>query len=87
MKTINLSVSPNPFVRELDIRFHLEEEGQTEIALFDVFGRRIADLFTGHQVAGNNRLQTDLSQEALPAGVYILILRQGERMVTQLLRH
>ncbi len=67
-----LSVYPNPFNSQARFRMELLEAGIYEIELFDILGRRVAQVFKG-PAAYRYELQFDASQ--LSSGMYFARLR------------
>ena len=75
-------LSPNPVRDEAIIHF-TAASGAEEILLelYDARGERVSTLFEGRGIAGGMSVGFDAS--ALSSGVYLLRLRQGDRMVTR----
>lgn len=70
----------NPFQNELSLSFSLDRPGVLELFLYDVAGRRVASAL--HRCpAGHNSLK--LKTDALPAGVYILIVNQDGQTIAK----
>jgi aminopeptidase N len=71
---------PNPFGRETTLRFSLPGGGPARLAVWDVGGRRVAELLNGPMSAGRHTLNwdgRDQSGHAVPSGVYYLRLEAG----------
>jgi hypothetical protein len=72
---ITLEVAPNPFNPSTEIRFNLPRSGSTEVAVYDVKGSLIRQIWNGHLVEGFHDLswngKTDRGEGA-PSGVYLL---------------
>jgi FlgD Ig-like domain/FIMAH domain len=69
-----LLASPNPFRADTRIRFVLPRESGVGVAVFDIQGRKVADLFHGSLPAGEQSLAwdgTSLSGSRVPAGIYL----------------
>ncbi|MEL6445752.1 MAG: T9SS type A sorting domain-containing protein, partial [Bacteroidota bacterium] len=64
---------PNPASSAMTVPFGLPAAGKAEIEVFDLLGRRVAQLATGDQAAGWHTLRWDVSR--LASGVYVLRLR------------
>lgn len=77
-KAIVLTVRPNPFNAETNIRFTIDRPGFIEISLFDCLGRRIRRITDGRYAAGIHSITW--SAEDLPSGLYLIILRSPERI-------
>lgn len=82
--SLELTVLRNPSnVREpVEISFVLDRPAETTLMIYDLSGRVITTLREEQFEAGQHRLEWDGRNgegEALPAGLYFLVLRQGER--------
>ena len=70
-----LSLSPNPFRRDLDLRFALPYAGATDVAIYDVGGRLVRRLQRGILPAGEQRVSWDGREDdgrTASAGVYFV---------------
>jgi subtilisin family serine protease len=74
-----LASFPNPFNPETTVRFSLPQAGFTEIAVFDVNGRRVAALHRGMLVRGEHSFRFDA--ESLASGVYVVRAQTGNAAV------
>ncbi len=64
---------PNPFNPTTMIRFDLEKSGPSELAIYDLLGRKIKTLVSDNLAAGSYRLQwdgTNAAGEQVGSGVY-----------------
>ncbi len=68
---------PNPFAETTALSYTLDEDAEVRLEVFDVLGRRAATLFEGEQ--GPGTYTTVLNGMALPAGMYLVRLRAGDR--------
>jgi len=68
-------IYPNPFNNRATISFELPFAGAVSLALYDLSGKKAADLSNGHYSAGSHTLVWDAAN--LPAGVYLLKLSDG----------
>ncbi len=62
---------PNPTAGSTRLTLRVEETQSVRAELFDVGGRRVADVFDGTAAAGS-RLDLEVVGAGLPAGVYVL---------------
>ena len=80
---VDLVVSPNPFRTAAALRYDLNDGASVEVAILDIAGRRVKDLFNGPETAGSHTLcwdgTTPLGMRA-PPGLYLCMLRAGGRM-------
>lgn len=70
---------PNPFVGTTVVTFILPRAGHVALCLYDVLGRRVANLVDGHRAPGVHSLAWDGA--ALTPGVYFLRLTFDNRQV------
>ncbi len=65
------------------LRIHIADDGSTPIALrmYDVLGRPVREIAAGLYPSGTHNLRID--SDGLPAGVYTLVLSQGQRTVSR----
>ena len=66
--------TPNPFSDRLAVAVTLDRAQDVGVAVYDVLGRRVADLYRG-SVAAGQRLALTLDAGALPSGVYLVRLQ------------
>jgi hypothetical protein len=66
---------PNPFNPVTMIRYDLKEAGRTQLVVFDVMGRKVAELVDAAQVPGSYEVPFDAA--SLPSGVYFYRLQSG----------
>ncbi|WP_420456924.1 choice-of-anchor Q domain-containing protein [Rubrivirga sp.] len=73
---VRLGVAPNPFGARASATFAVAEGQPVTVALYDVMGRRVQDVFSGPAQA-ETPFEVDIDGLSLAAGVYVLVL-QGE---------
>ena len=81
-----LSNAPNPFTGSTRISFYSPAAADIEVAVFDVAGRKVCDLFSGEAAAGMNEFLwdgRDPSGRELAAGVYFCKIRFGAMSVSK----
>ena len=67
--------APNPFNPMTKIRFSLAEEGRTRIEVFDLQGRRVAQLLD--EVVAQGEHSVIFQPQRLASGVYLLRIESG----------
>jgi hypothetical protein len=72
---------PNPFNPSTTIRFSIPQSGQTELAVFDLIGRRISTLIERELHAGSYTARFET--EGLSAGIYFYRLVSGSYTSTK----
>ena len=74
-----------------DLELFARSTGRAEVAVYDVTGRRVAQLYSGQLIPGGQRLRwdgRDASGHAAPAGFYLVQARMGaEKATTRLYRN
>jgi FlgD Ig-like domain len=71
---------PNPFTSRVAIEFHVATGTQAALEVFDVSGRRLAELSRGMVASGRHLVEwdgRDATGNRLQAGVYLVELRAG----------
>jgi hypothetical protein len=81
---------PNPFRHSVEVRFDLAAPSRAALGIYDVRGRRVADLAQGSLGSGAHRVVWDGTDEAghrVAAGVYFVRLDAGgDRWTRKVLR-
>jgi hypothetical protein len=68
-----LSIAPNPFTSSLSISYCLTESGEVCISIYNLAGKRVANLDSGYEPAGNHgSLWTP--ETNIPNGCYLVVL-------------
>lgn len=78
--TVLESPWPNPFNPQVNIEFNLRHSSKIELGIFDVHGRRIAQLANGDFPSGPTQLVwngTNDTGQAMPSGMYLVHLDSG----------
>ena len=73
-----LKISPNPAKSRATITFHNPDYAEIEIAIYDLFGRKAAEVHSGHLAEGDYNFPADLS--GLATGSYFLRFGVGGRV-------
>ncbi|GJQ63363.1 MAG: hypothetical protein SCALA702_24160 [Melioribacteraceae bacterium] len=60
---------PNPFNPETTINFEIPEAGNAEIAVFNLLGQKVAEVYSGYTTAGTHSVS--FNAEHLSSGVYV----------------
>ena len=77
-RTHLLGNAPNPFGSSTTVRLALQRDGDAELAIYDLGGRKIASLHSGALPAGAHSFDwrgRDDSGHAVPPGIYLCRLR------------
>jgi len=80
-KTTVLSVFPNPFNPETSIQFSLLNSGNVRLAVYDINGRMVDELFNGYSLTGIHSFK--FNGAGLASGIYFARLQAGGTVSTQ----
>lgn len=72
---------PNPFNPSTTIRYGIPEGSEVQLVVFDMLGRRVAELVNERQSPGYHQVSFDAGN--LASGIYIYRLKAGEYVVTK----
>jgi len=79
----NVKVYPNPITNSGVVEFYTEAPIDLNVTVYDVFGRKVANLFNGKTFAGYQAIQ--LKTEGLSSGVYTVVIEtDGARITKQI---
>jgi hypothetical protein len=82
-QTWDISVTPNPAIGSASVSYVLPASGPCRLNLYDISGKLVATLASGHERAGAAGLR--LQTSSLPKGIYVLRLENnGGTRVTKL---
>ena len=77
-----LVVTPNPFTQQATVEFGLTTAGPVTLAMYDLQGKLVRQVFTGTSEAGVLQRFT-IQSEGLSSGLYLLRLVTTQNVVTQ----
>jgi PKD repeat protein len=66
-------VYPNPFTSHTNIQYNLTKPANVNLSVFDMVGKKIADLHSGYQTAGNYIYQFSATALGQSDGVYFVL--------------
>ena len=72
---------PNPFNPQTTIRFNLPLQAHVDLAIYDITGRLVAQLYDGNQDAGSHEVVWNAAGRA--SGMYLVRIQAGEYQVTR----
>jgi flagellar hook capping protein FlgD len=81
-----LLLAPNPTPGSTEVRYRVDVTLEVDMAVFDMQGRRVRNLFRGVQEPGEHSLRWDGRddlQRLMPMGVYVLKLQTNQGTRTQ----
>ena len=73
---------PNPFNSQTEIIFDLPESQQVDVTIYNLLGQPVRALFRGNKQAGTHTFRWDGRDDtgnSVVSGVYLLIVKAGER--------
>jgi hypothetical protein len=77
---------PNPFTQDASIPFAIEQEGNVDLAIYDVSGRLVRQIVSGRRIAGTYTEHwdgRDMNGARASNGVYYYRLRIGGADITR----
>jgi hypothetical protein len=76
-----LQVYPNPVQGVLNIKYAVYTQTETELSFYDVTGSRKKSI--QHEAQPSGWYQEKLDTKNLPSGIYFIVLKQGNKKVSQ----
>ena len=77
---------PNPFNPTTYISYHLAEDSQVKITVFDLLGRQVKTLYSGQQLAGSYQVYWNGKNEnnsSAPTGTYLICMQTEDTKQVQ----
>jgi len=85
--TIGLGlITPNPMMTQTTINFQLITEQHVSLSIYDIAGKLVRTLITGHQQAGSHEVTWDSKDtrgKHVASGVYFVKLEAGDNTATE----
>ena len=77
-----VTVSPNPATGQMTaaVTFSIPSPGHTSVSVYDVTGRIVRELASGHMETGTHQLS--LPAESMQSGVYFAVVRTGDTVLS-----
>ena len=72
---------PNPFNPSTEISYTVNQNGTMRIAVYNLLGQQVAELYNGHQSIGTHNILWNA--ENMASGVYFVRLSSGDSIKTQ----
>jgi hypothetical protein len=79
--TYDLNLYPNPVSDMVTITYSLQENTQVEIAIYDILGKKISELYKGQRNSGITSFRCDMSQ--LSNGAYYILMKTRDGTVVK----
>lgn len=77
---INIDISPNPFNPVTRISYEITQSMKAEIAVYDIYGKKVAEIFKGHIKPGIHNF--DFNGSNLSSGIYYNIFKTPDFVKT-----
>jgi hypothetical protein len=77
----DITVYPNPVSKTANIEFNLNGKAQVNVAVYDMLGREITNLFDGEMNSGRQNIRMDVS--GMSKGMYFVRLRFNDEIITK----
>ncbi|MFK5857415.1 MAG: Omp28-related outer membrane protein [Bacteroidota bacterium] len=77
----DISIHPNPITNNANIEFNLYNSSDINIAVFDILGKNVMNLYQGQMMGGANNVQMNVS--GLNEGVYFVKLQMNNQVITK----
>jgi len=77
----DISIYPNPVTKTANIEFNLYKNSDVNIAVFDILGKNISNLYKGEMMGGRNNIQLNVSE--LNEGIYFVKLQMNNQVITK----
>lgn len=80
---IKLNVYPNPLSTSTKITYTLPASAQATIEVFDVVGKKVADVYAGKQQEGAQEIIFDRNAYGIGSGLYFVKIKVENSVITQ----
>ncbi len=77
----DISIYPNPVMNTANIEFNLYSDSDVSIAVFDILGKNVMNLFEGEMMSGSNNVQMNVGE--LNEGIYFVKLQMSNQVITK----
>lgn len=78
-----MNVFPNPFKDELNIKFMLNDDSNVNLAIYDITGRVVKELYNGRHSAGEAKFTFSSKEHKMGSGTYIVRLIVNGKELTK----
>jgi hypothetical protein len=77
----DVSIYPNPVTKTANIEFNLYNNSDVNVAIFDILGKNVMNLYEGDMMSGSNSIKMDVNE--LNEGIYFVKLQMSNQVVTK----
>ena len=78
-----LKATPNPFNNATNIAFSLSQKASVTLELYNFTGIQLQSLYSGTVAAGGNTIVRLTTDDSMPAGMYLLVLKTPYGITTK----
>ena len=78
-QSIEFNLFPNPAKDMINIDFTPEQGGQGSVKIYNALGNLISVIFEGEILATENKFNFNLSEKALPSGLYFVLIQMDNK--------
>ncbi len=75
----DISIRPNPVTSNANIEFSLNSSTNVDIAVFDILGKKVKDIYTGVMTSGSQNIQMNVNE--FNKGIYFVKLQMNNEVV------
>ena len=75
----DISIRPNPVTNNANIEFSLNNSTNVNIAVFDILGKKVKDIYTGFMTSGSQNIQMNVNE--FNKGIYFVKLQMNNEVV------
>lgn len=79
----DMNVYPNPYKDKVNIQFMVTEESNVNLAIYDISGRLVKQLYNGTKGAGEAKYTFSAKENGFAAGTYIVRLMINDQVSTR----
>jgi len=83
---VSMKIYPNPFHKDCHIQISLADKGLASLSLYNLKGQKVKTFFQEAKMKGDYTFNFDGKDDngkVLPSGIYILRLKQSDRIITR----
>ena len=82
--TQNVQNRPNPFNPKSNLEYELLRDGYVSVRIYDLVGRKVKDIFEGHQIAGTQSFTWDATSNngsEVATGIYFYVIETANVII------
>ena len=79
----DMNIYPNPANNYASLDYTVTASATVNVALYDISGKKISDVFCEYQNSGQHHQLIDLAAMSLNSGVYFILMKTGDKAITR----